>query len=350
MTEQLLEDPLLRAVREARPAIDEAVLTPTSADALKVLERVLQGVDRGISAESEATGRRRRIRRGLVPAPRGIWRPRFGAIATAAAAAVAAAVIVLSGVSGGPSLVDRAYAAINAGYVVVHEVDIQTDRGLPGYYDRTEGWLLPADGRARMTDISGYEQHPYRTVIEWIVTASGRVFGRACLANCRAGNVSSFIDGRTGWQYDGRYGALRSLGFGLVGRLPGTFAGSFSAAYKAGAIVPDGTATFAGKRVARFESMESLGQPSVSWRPGTPPPASARKQRLGKDRYTLTEWYVDPSTAQPVGFAVGACTGADVGSCGAPISTTRIATFQRLAPTPQNIALLTGPNAPAGAR
>jgi hypothetical protein len=76
--------------------------------------------------------------------------------ATAAAAAVAAAVIGLSAVSGAPSLVDRAYAAINAGDQVLHEVDLHNDAGVPGYYDRVEGWLLPADGRGRVINISGY--------------------------------------------------------------------------------------------------------------------------------------------------------------------------------------------------
>jgi hypothetical protein len=109
--------------------------------------------------------------------------------------------------------------------------------------------------------------------------------------------------------------------------------------------------TFAGRRVAQFQSMETqVGETTVSWRPGMPPPVRARNPHY---IYALIDWYVDPATARPVGFKAWGCMGDQIRSCErrqGPPSTTRIVTFQRLDPTPQNLALLTGPGAPPGAK
>lgn len=133
--------------------------------------------------------------------------------------------------------------------------------------------------------------------------------------------------------------------------MPGTFASWFRTAYRSRAIVADGTATFAGKRAARFQSMApASANTMVFWRPGARPPRGAQGSSFGGAAYLLIDWYIDPATAQPMGFKTFLCTSENVRSCQRPASTTRIATFQRLDPTPQHIALLTGPNAPAAAR
>jgi len=345
MGEPALQDPLLIAVRKARPAIDDAVLSPTSADALKVLERVLHGENTGVSHGVKATRGQEHVGRRRGPAIRRVLRAR---IAIAAAAAAVAVVIALSTVTGAPSLVDRAYAAINVGDQVLHEVDIMTDTNAPGFYDRLEGWLLPADGRARLIDITGYRQSRFVTALrEWVITATGRVFGRSCLSGCRVGQIGAFINGRSGWTSEGS--ATEVGGFGSAPRFPGTFAQWFRAAYRARSIVPDGTTTFAGKDVARFQSMAgAFEEPLVTWRPGTPAPMSVRNR--SQTPYILIDWYVDPATARPVGFSVRACTGDAIRSCTQPGSSTRIVTFQRLDPTPQNLAQLTAPGAPPGSR
>lgn len=67
----------------------------------------------------------------------------------------------------------------------------------------------------------------------------------------------------------------------------------------------------------------------------------------------LVDWYIDRATAQLVGFKIWSCAADHTRSCkarGAPDAITRIVTSQRLHPTPQNLAQLTGPNAPRGAR
>lgn len=202
-----------------------------------------------------------------------------------AAAAVAAVVIGLSGLFGLPRLVHPAYAAINVRDEVLHEVDV-SDYGHSRYgamYDREEGWLLPADGRARAIDIEGYERDPVTISInEWIITAKGHVFSRSCVAyfGCRVG---SFVDGRSRWVYEGTERSVRGLGAGLFpGTLPGQYAQGFQAAYRVHAAVPKGSTTFAGKRVKIFQSMRagfyvpSRGAVFVYWRPGTPPPATVR--------------------------------------------------------------------------
>jgi hypothetical protein len=250
---------------------------------------------------------------------------------------------VLSGVSGAPSLVDRAYAAINAGSQVLHEVDIQYDRTLSRYRERVEGWLLPDTGQARLISIWGYPRSPF--VDEWIITATGQAFSRACLNQC---HPASFIDGRSPWAHAGHIDPQTDLNF--LGTLPGTFARLYREAYHYHAIVEDGTATFDGRHVGRLQSMSpTIGNTVVFWRPGTTPPASARQHLSVRGSYTLVTWYVDPATAQPVGFTSAPCDGEAVRSCGRPVATTRIVTFERLDPTPQNLAKLTGPGAPAGA-
>jgi hypothetical protein len=128
--------------------------------------------------------------------------------------------------------------------------------------------------------------------------------------------------------------------------LPGKYARDFRAAYRAGALVPEGNATLAGKRVKSFQSMESqVGSRTVYWRPGTPPPASVRSSRNSD---ALVAWYVDRSTAELAGFKVWGCAAGHSVSCERRSGprTVRIVTFQRLAPTPQNLVLLTGPGAP----
>jgi hypothetical protein len=278
-------------------------------------------------------------------------RRRIGAVVIAAAVAIAAVVIGLTGPSGALSLVARAYAAVNVGDQVLHEVDISDDPGAPGFYFRVEGWLL-LDGRARLIDISGDKRGRYRNVSETIITATGRGFARNCY--CRSGQVRSFLDGRrvvgqrpplvTGWVSEG--GPFLS-----GGTLPGTFARWFRAAYRSHAIATDGTTMFGGKRAARFRSMTegfgptSTGGRMVFWRPGTPPPASARN-RHGYPYATLIHWYVDPGTAQPVGFREWYCRSEKLTSCVGPATTTRIVTFQRLGRTPQSLAELTAPGAP----
>jgi hypothetical protein len=350
MREQEFEDPLLMAVHKARPAIDDAALSPASADALRVLERVLHGEGSALWPTVDSPRGQHRLGARPRAAIRRILRLRIGAIATAAAAAVAAAVIVLSGISGAPSLVDRAYAAINAGYEVMHEVDVQTYSSPRGFYNRLEGWLRPADGRTRAIQVSGYRRARYVTIIEWIINANGDVFTRACPGNCRSDRISSFIEGRSRWVSEGR--VAPGTGFGLTpGTLPGEFARWFRSAYRSHAIVDAGTAMFDGRRAARLQSMTpTVGPRIVFWRPGTPPPLSARQHRIAGAPYTLVDWYVDPATAQPVGFTASPCAGEAIHSCRRPAYTTRIVTFQRLDPTSQNLALLTGRNAPPRAR
>jgi len=335
MREHALDDSLLMAVRNARPAIDGAILKPTSDEARKMLEQVLSGETPTVL--KGAGGDRDRVRLPRRTPTRHISRPRIGAITAAAAAAVAVIVVVLSGVSGGPSLVDRAYAAVNVGDQVLHEVDIRTLAHDHGVSQTVEGWVQPGDGRARVISIERTPGDSLAIVSEWIVTASGRVYTRTCLSGC---HPNSFIDSSTGWRTGGAFGLS-----GSPQALPGTFAQWFRSAYRSRAVVSDGTATFAGQSVARLQSMSALLGTVVFWRPGTPPPASARgQQRL------LINWYVDRATAQPVGYTVSGCSSDQTRSCGAPANTLRIATFQRLNPTPQNLALLTGPGAPRDAR
>jgi hypothetical protein len=268
----------------------------------------------------------------------------------AIAGAAAAVVIGLSAVSGAPGLVDRADAAINVRDQVLHEVDITDFRrhryGV--FYERTEGWLLRAHGAARVIEILGYERARYVSdIFEWIRTATGRVFARTCLNYCRSTEIGSFINGRSRWADEGRIpgGAL------VPPILPGTYAGELQAAYRVHAAVPKGITTFAGKRVNSLQSMEAyVGPALVSWRPGTRPPVRVRNAHGG---YALVEWYIDRATAEPVGFKTWGCAADHILSCkarGAPVATTRIVTFQRLDPTPENLAQLTGPNAPRGAR
>jgi hypothetical protein len=249
-------------------------------------------------------------------------------LGAAASAAIAVAIFVFAlgvhrasqtGHASTAALLNRASDAANLGDQVLHEVDIFVDRGNEGtFYDRDEGWLLPADGRAREIYINyPPKPSPGVNIDEWIITASGRVFLRACFT-CRSAAARSFLNG----------------------------------AYRTDALLPDGTTTFAGRRVARFQSMEDTnGQESVPWRPGTPPPAKARGLLRLHLKPLGLEWYIDPTTARLVGINQwGYCAGDKLSSCEGPPLTTRIVTFQRLAPTPQNLAHLTGPGAPPGAR
>lgn len=54
MSDHELEDRLLLAVRDARPAIPDDVLAPAGPNALGVLERVLRGSDKGPSTVPRA--------------------------------------------------------------------------------------------------------------------------------------------------------------------------------------------------------------------------------------------------------------------------------------------------------
>lgn len=273
--------------------------------------------------------------------------------AIAGAAAVAAVVIGLGAGSGAPSLVDRADAAINVRDQVLHEVDV-SDYASTRYgvsYNEDEGWLLPADGRGRVIQFDGYKRARYVSDLsEWIITATGRVVRRVCFAYCR---VSSFINGRSRWAYEGTERTLQGLGFGLFpGTLPGELAREFRAAYRVHAAVPKGITTFAGKRVKSFQSMEAavVGTALVYWQPGTSPPVRVRDAH--PPTYALVDWYIDRATAELVGFKTWGCAAGHIRSCkarGAPDNITRIVTFQRLDPTPKNLAQLTGPNAPRGA-
>jgi hypothetical protein len=278
---------------------------------------------------------------------------------SAAAAIAAAAVIGLGAASAAPNLLDRAYAAANVSdHHVLHEVDV-TDYARSRYgvfYDRDEGWLLPADGRARAIEIHGYERARYVSDIsEWIITATGRVFERTCFNYCRSTRVGSFIDGRSRWAYKGTKQLLQGLGVGLFpATLPGEYARDFGAAHRVRAAVPKGIKTFDGTRVESFQSMERYVRTAwVYWRPGAPPPMSVRDPRPLSAMSALVDWYIDPATARLLGFKVWGCAANHLLSCrarGAPSATTRIVTFERLDPTRENLAELTGPNAPRGAR
>jgi hypothetical protein len=334
MREHPLDDPLLTAVRTARPAIDAAVLEPTSEEAVNMLEQLLSG---------EGAARPQASRRAPLPRRR-IFRPRIGALATAAVAAVVVVVIVLSGISGSPSLVDRAYAAVNVSDQVLHEVDVQTEPNLRNYSQRLEGWLLPANGQARLIIIYGYKSTPF--VTEWIITAKRHAFTRACLAYC---HPQRFMNSSGGWSNEG----VPRPGFGgSPTTIPGTYAQWFRSAYRERAVVADGNTTFDGRTVAHFQSMAELLDNLVFWRPGTPIPASIRDNGNSFIRRSIgvINWYVDPATAEPVGYTVTTCSSDQLRSCHAPDTTVRILTFQRLNPTPQNLELLIGPGAPAGAR
>jgi hypothetical protein len=337
MPEHVLGDPLLIAVRNARPVIDDAVLQPTSDEALKMLEHVLSGEHAPALTGAGDRGRIRTPRRTPV---RRILRPRLGAFATAAAAAAAVIVLVVSGLSGSRSLVDRAYAAVNVSNDVLHEVDLRSVARDDGFYERVEGWLQPGTGRTRVIEISGSRASTLNLISEWIVTSRGRVFHRVCLTGCRP---RKFLASRRGWSDQGVVPPGTFGGPPEV--LPGTFARWFGTAYRNRAVVADGTATFAGRRVARFESMATLLDSVTFWRPGTPRPATSRGHGS-----VLINWYVDPATAQPVGYTVLDCPNGQTRTCGAAVDTVRIASFQRLKPTAQNLALLSGPNAPRGAR
>jgi hypothetical protein len=326
MPEHELGDVLLVAVRQARPAINDEVLSPSSDRARDVLARVLAG-DRAPETAPRRT----------------MWWPRIGALAAMAAVAVVV-VIALSAVSSTTSLVDRAYAAVNAGDQVVHEVDLITEPSARGYYSRVEGWNQPGLGRARLIQISGTRPSRLAIITEWIITASGQAYGRSCLSGCRP---ASFINGDSKWTSDGN---AAPGGFGGVPQdLPGTFAQEFRTAYRDHAVVSAGTTTFDGEDVARFQSMVAgSGRGFIAWRPGTPIPTSIRGTH---PLYALVDWYVDPSTAAPVGFETLGCSNdRGASSCHAVGDVVRIVTLQRLAPTSQNLFLLTGPGAPRGAR
>jgi hypothetical protein len=216
---------------------------------------------------------------------------RLRAVAIAAAAAVAAVVIGLSGVSGAPGLVDRADGAINIRDQVLHEVDVTDYRPnrYGDFYDRTEGWQLPANGEARVIDVMGYERARYVSdIIEWIITATGRVFERTCFNYCRSTKIGSFINGRSRWTDEGLI-PLGALGPPI---LPGTYTRELQAAYRVHAAVPKGMTTFAGKRVNTLQSMEAYaGAVLVSWRPGTPPPARVRD--AGRVSALVAGWLQD---------------------------------------------------------
>jgi hypothetical protein len=284
-------------------------------------------------------------------------RIRYPVASIAAAAAIAAATVLgLSAASAAPNRLDGASAAANLGdRHVLHEVDVTAyaPNRYGVFYDRDEGWLLPADGRARAIEIQGYERARYVSdIYEWIITATGRVFERTCFSYCRSTRVGSFIDGRSPWAYKATKQMLQGLGVGLFpGALPGEYARDFGAAHRVRAAVPKGITTFDGRRVESFQSMEGYVRTAwVYWRPGTPPPMSVRDAR---PLSALVDWYIDPATARLVGFKVWGCAADHLLSCkarGAPSATTRIVTFERLDPTRENLARLTGPNAPAGAR
>lgn len=84
MTEYQQDDPLLRALREARPATDDARLSPDAPKAAEVLARILAG-DQATSVVSLESPRRVRSRR------RAAW----------AAASVTAAAALVAGVLAG---------------------------------------------------------------------------------------------------------------------------------------------------------------------------------------------------------------------------------------------------------
>jgi hypothetical protein len=232
-----------------------------------------------------------------------------GSLVIAGTAALAAVVIGLSGVSGAASVVDRADAAANARDQVLHEVDFGTyfyaHSRLGVSYNRTEGWLLPADGRARVIDVSGYERARYVSdASEWIITATGRVFERSCFNYCLSAKIGSFINGRARWHDNGR---IPVSAFDGPQILPGTYAREFRAAYRVHTAVPKGITTFAGKRVDSFQAMQGDGGTApVFWRPGSPPPVSVRNAH--PPFYALVDWYTDRATAELVGFKAWGCT------------------------------------------
>jgi hypothetical protein len=125
----------------------------------------------------------------------------------------------------------------------------------------------------------------------------------------------------------------------------------FGATYRAHALVPDGTAAVDGRRVARFKSIGTqFRQTWIAWRPGTRPPVKVRNPQY---IYSRIDWYVDPATARLIGLGAWGCMADQIRSCEGPKHpplATRIVTFQRLDPTAQNLAQLTGPGAPPAAR
>jgi hypothetical protein len=371
MSDHELEDRLFLAVRDARPEIPDHVLSPAGPNALGVVERVLRGSENGPSTVPRAASGKPNRRGARGPRISRRLRPRRLAVAVAAAATIAVGVVGLTGVSGAPSLVDRAYAAISASDQVLHEV-VDTrispgpaphDCGRPevlklrikgklkvvevgapsdcnsrSSYEQLEEWLLPADGRVHVITRYGGGGGP-NLVGEGIITSSGRAFWRVFVNDkpqafmCRPYCSLGWNRLRPG---DSNGSSWRSE----------NFVSAFQTAYKGHELVADGQGTFDGRRVARYRSIYRYPA-----EPGRVAPRGTSASPSSAYQYTITEWYIDPAAARPLGSTTWQqCTSDSISSCTGGTVTERILTFQLLDPTPQNLAHLITPDAPAGAR
>ena len=119
---QLFEDDLLERVRELAPLVPADVLSSTGPSALRVLTRVLATPARA-GAHTHPARPPAASATGAARPPTWLTRWRVGAVAGLATVIAVLGAILVIGAGGGPSIVARAYAAINPAGVIVHYVE-----------------------------------------------------------------------------------------------------------------------------------------------------------------------------------------------------------------------------------
>jgi hypothetical protein len=265
-------DPLER-LRAANPVPDP---TPEEAAADALLARVLA---------TPREERRTIVRRG---------RPRL--VLPAAVAAAAAAALLAVALGGGDSLVERAYAAVQPGGDVIHEVVVSewsTEGGAGANGGETiDAWYHPAGGRARR-HVSGSEG------LYDVVVAPGGV------------RVRSPNTGRRWAENDDP--AFRA-------RNRTDFLHEFRRAYESGQLKELGPRTFEGRDAVAYRVRNPRGIDSLTW-------------------------YVDVATAMPLG-SIELLSHRE--KAGEPLRTQthvrRLERYERLPATPENLSRLeTGP-------
>lgn len=229
---QLFEDDLLERVRELAPLVPADVLSSTGPSALRVLTRVLATPARAGATDparppaASATGAAR--------PPTWLTRWRVGAVAGLATVIAVLGAILVIGAGGGPSIVARAYAAINPAGVIVHYVETGYSSLLANrhvqfisefYIDgHTSHQILePNDPKARQD----------------IVTSGGQVWTLAF------GTLSSI----PAWPANTRCAAAIVLEGGCAGGQNNTPIDGMRSLYRSGQIHANGHATINGRRV-----------------------------------------------------------------------------------------------------
>lgn len=252
---------------------------PDPPDDPEAAERLL----RTVLAEPRPPRRRLVARRRLVIA-----------VPVVAAALLVSLPLALKGT--GQSLAAKAYAATAPGDTVLHEVVVSnwtTDGGGPRGTERLQGWYRPADGRAHRV-IRGDEGST-----DVVVATDGHV-------SVRSPDTE-------------RYGLQPPQSAAFTEKNRTDFLAEFRTAYARHALHPAGRGTFDGRNAARYTASEDGGNRTV-------------------------DWYIDPDSALPLGAVerlrvLGDARG---DSLKTQTLTRRLTTFERLDPTPENLAKLSG--------